>query len=96
MRSTNNQHVVFYLGLLVAALAITTTHAKLFWYLTDAHLDLQYVAQSDAQQLCHVFTNTTQQQPFGNYFCDAPLTLVQSALRFAASNFSNQFVIYAG
>jgi sphingomyelin phosphodiesterase acid-like 3 len=34
-------------------------------------------------------------KPFGDYFCDTPETLVQSALSFISSNYSN-FVIYSG
>jgi len=70
--------------LLLSLQALLCTGAK-FWHISDLHLDFLYVAGGNTSDMCHApRPNSTQPGDgagvAGEYACDAPLVLVESAL----------------
>jgi len=55
-----------------------------FWHISDLHLDYNYEAGGDTTNMCHRFDSDKSDMgvgPAGNYSCDSPLLLVESALQ---------------
>ena len=70
-----------------------------FWQVTDFHYDANYSASGNPTDMCHQdkgqhFTNS----PFGNYLCDAPMKLIESAIKAMATLNRNttDFIIWTG
>jgi sphingomyelin phosphodiesterase acid-like 3 len=75
-----------------------------FWHISDLHLDHQYVEGGNMSNWCHPTTttdtptiNTNIVGPAGNYHCDSPADLVESAL-LAMKRFSPNpdFIVWTG
>jgi len=75
-----------------------------FWHISDLHLDYQYVKGGNMSNWCHKggttdtpTINTNIVGPAGNYHCDSPADLVESAL-LAMKRFSPNpdFIVWTG
>jgi len=60
-----------------------------FWHISDLHLDYAYVKGGDKSNNCHALSSSDADKPSinhdivgpaGNYYCDSPKVLVESAL----------------
>ena len=54
-----------------------------FWQLTDIHYDANYSSQESQDFMCHYWApggDSERHGEFGDYACDAPWTLVVSAI----------------
>jgi sphingomyelin phosphodiesterase acid-like 3 len=74
----------------------------LFWHLADIHLDPDYVQGGDPLQPqgenCHYLQKDPKGPkagPYGDFSCDAPITLVKSALNFMQT-IPTDFILYTG
>lgn len=71
-----------------------------FFHVTDFHLDSNYSQFGDVTHWCHPFANGssgTDIGKFGNYTCDAPLTLIKSAVEEMKEVLPNpDFIIWTG
>ena len=70
-----------------------------FWHISDLHLDYEYEAGGDITAFCHHTNNSYDQSvgPAGNYSCDSPLLLVESALQaMARHEDSPDFIVWTG
>ncbi|KAK3089276.1 hypothetical protein FSP39_002271 [Pinctada imbricata] len=69
-----------------------------FWQVTDFHYDANYSTYGNPKQMCHNSTaGTYNNSIFGNYLCDAPMKLVQSALSFMKKQHSDpDFILWTG
>ena len=64
-----------------------------FWHLTDFHWDFSYW---NGELSCHG-KNVSNRGPYGNYWCDAPWTLVEEAVKGAQKIEPNpDFIIWTG
>nr|XP_002122011.1 acid sphingomyelinase-like phosphodiesterase 3b [Ciona intestinalis] len=90
--------------LLTSFLFVTSLHARVnngkFWHVTDLHLDFYYdETKIDANTICpsSFGENTMDAGPFGDYRCDSPWRLVQSAIS-AMKNIEGDpdFIIWTG
>lgn len=71
-------------GLLLLSSATSLAKLGTFWHVSDFHLDVNYTAgDGDITKMCWKKTggsNEAQPGRFGDYECDAPLDLVESAV----------------
>jgi len=76
-----------------------------FWHISDLHMDYQYIEGGNMTNWCHKInaTNTTPSinsdivGPAGNYHCDSPAALVESALlAMQRLNPSPDFIVWTG
>lgn len=77
-----------------------------FWHISDLHLDYKYIKGGDMSHWCHqiVDTNTSTTSinsdivgPAGNYHCDSPSDLVESALlAMKRLNPTPDFIVWTG
>jgi sphingomyelin phosphodiesterase acid-like 3 len=69
-----------------------------FLHVSDFHYDWLYSPIGDPHFFCHDVGNRTEPAGiYGNYLCDAPWTLVESAINSMASNCQNpDFIIWTG
>jgi len=76
-----------------------------FWHISDLHLDYEYIKGGDMSNWCHqmVDNNTTTSinsdivGPAGNYHCDSPSALVESALlAMKRLNPNPDFIVWTG
>ena len=69
-----------------------------FWHITDFHYDPLYRTHADPNTMCHkeVAAGASSSQFFGDYLCDAPMSLLESALQFVASKQAAKFILYTG
>lgn len=71
-----------------------------FFHITDFHLDVNYSQFGDVTHWCHAFQNGSKGTDigiYGNYTCDAPLTLIQSAVMGMKQMLPNpDFIIWTG
>lgn len=69
------------------------------WQVTDFHLDTNYSTQGDRSQMCHLSgtLNLTRLGSFGDFSCDSPWLLVNSAIE-AMYNYraTPDFIIWTG
>ena len=78
-------HLKFFLLLLVIALC----QSSKFWHITDLHLDYLYTAGGNNTNFCHEIirnnndtdNETSDVTEYGDYNCDSPKLLVDSALQ---------------
>ena len=73
----------------LVVLALPSIDGGQFWHISDLHLDYKYTEGGDMSNFCHqrVENNTSTPSinsdivgPAGNYHCDSPAALVESAL----------------
>lgn len=70
-----------------------------FWHITDLHLDPTYHQSPDPTKVCFSSKGVpvTQAGMFGDFLCDSPYRLIQSAFRHMANHTAPQdFVIWTG
>ncbi|KAJ6642014.1 Acid sphingomyelinase-like phosphodiesterase 3a [Pseudolycoriella hygida] len=75
-----------------------------FWHITDLHLDWAYSTKGDVAKSCwhmeHRQTNSPTHPPghFGDYFCDSPWSLLESATQAMKSRQGDnvEFVLWTG
>ncbi|EFA84874.1 metallophosphoesterase domain-containing protein [Heterostelium album PN500] len=106
----NNQCKEIELCLIVATyhksqkqLLIHGSLALQFWHITDIHYDWNYRSGGDINNMCHLsnsghsLVGGSGASPVGNYRCDSPLTLVESAFKFMVTTNANpDFIIFTG
>ena len=67
-------------------LVISDVDGGSFWHISDLHLDYKYVTGGNASDNCHPKSDNTSSsdsdsaKDFGDYRCDSPQLLVESAL----------------
>ncbi|XP_037100740.1 acid sphingomyelinase-like phosphodiesterase 3a [Syngnathus acus] len=74
-------------------------HAGRFWHITDLHLDPTYNLAPDPTKVCFSSKGVpaTGAGPFGDYVCDSPYSLIQSAFMHIKSLVQpNDFFIWTG
>ncbi|XP_051908024.1 acid sphingomyelinase-like phosphodiesterase 3a [Hippocampus zosterae] len=70
-----------------------------FWHITDLHLDPTYHLAPDPTKVCFSSKGkpTTDAGPFGDFLCDSPYGLIQSAFMHMKSLVQpNDFIIWTG
>ncbi|XP_078068873.1 cyclic GMP-AMP phosphodiesterase SMPDL3A [Mustelus asterias] len=70
-----------------------------FWHITDLHLDPTYHLTEDPTKVCFSSMGRPAKHagPFGDYLCDSPYNLIQSALKFMKdAKVQPSFVIWTG
>jgi sphingomyelin phosphodiesterase acid-like 3 len=85
--------------LLLLLLVLQSVRAGKFWHITDIHYDAQYIPGSDPTSMCHNITTeqATRASAFGNYLCDSPLPLVESAFDYMVKiNPNPDFILWTG
>ncbi|XP_035786018.1 acid sphingomyelinase-like phosphodiesterase 3a [Anopheles albimanus] len=91
---------------LVAACCVRLTEARIgyFWHITDIHLDTYYTTKGDIFRSCwltehHSNTaNAKRPGPYGDYMCDSPWSLLESATQAMKSKQGDnvEFVLWTG
>ena len=100
---TQPQHLLAsLLGSLLLQLLVSQCDGGQFWHISDLHLDYRYVSGGNASDNCHPMSDNTSSgdsnvRDFGDYRCDSPLLLVESALS-AMSNITSSpdFIVWTG
>uniref|UniRef100_W8BNI4 Acid sphingomyelinase-like phosphodiesterase 3b n=1 Tax=Ceratitis capitata TaxID=7213 RepID=W8BNI4_CERCA len=95
-----------HMTLLTLPLLIVNTQARIgyFWHITDLHLDTFYSTQGDVMHSCWRIDGQSPSSPirspgrFGDYFCDSPWSLIESAARAMKSRQGDnvEFVLWTG
>ncbi|XP_055608615.1 acid sphingomyelinase-like phosphodiesterase 3b [Uranotaenia lowii] len=74
-----------------------------FWHITDLHFDSLYTTKGDILRSCwynehHSTSNTKRPGPFGDYLCDSPWSLLESATQAMKSKQGDnvEFVLWTG
>jgi len=70
-----------------------------FWHVTDMHHDIYYnLSAPSSDQVCPSSSGAKAENPgiFGDYRCDAPWQLIESAVNFMASTNQPDFIIWTG
>ncbi|XP_052873756.1 acid sphingomyelinase-like phosphodiesterase 3a [Anopheles cruzii] len=91
---------------LVAVCCVRLTEARIgyFWHITDLHLDTYYTTKGDIFRSCwltehHSNTaNAKRPGPYGDYMCDSPWSLLESATQAMKSKQGDnvEFVLWTG
>ncbi|XP_049870345.1 acid sphingomyelinase-like phosphodiesterase 3b [Pectinophora gossypiella] len=94
------------LTLTLSVILFTCTHAKIgyFWHITDFHYDPQYTSQGDTRRQCRRVDERGSSGHhralgrLGDYSCDSPLALVESAARYMRTRHTDnvEFVLWTG
>ncbi|KAJ2952010.1 hypothetical protein O0L34_g4271 [Tuta absoluta] len=94
------------LTLALCVILFTCTHAKIgyFWHITDFHYDPQYTPQGDTRRQCRRVDERGSSGHhralgrYGDYSCDSPLALIESAARYMRTRHSEnvEFVLWTG
>ncbi|XP_049793804.1 acid sphingomyelinase-like phosphodiesterase 3a [Schistocerca nitens] len=87
-------------------LLFTASHAKIgyFWHITDIHYNPRYSTNGDSRRNCrppdggHVGSSSRSPGRFGDYDCDPPWVLVESAVRFMRTRQGDniEFILWTG
>lgn len=93
--------VAFVLGL--TSLDLTQARIGTFWHVTDFHLDTNYSSEGDPSAMCWESRSSPRDPgddvpgPFGDYLCDAPFKLIQSAVEAMHEIHPNpDFILWTG
>lgn len=91
---------------LICVISLSCTHAKTgyFWHITDFHYDPLYTSQGDTRRHCRRADERGSSGHhralgrFGDYSCDSPLELIESAARYMRTRHSEnvEFVLWTG
>ena len=94
------------LSLLAALLSVLIVEGEggSFWHISDLHLDYLYEKGGNVSNFCHQqtggnnnVTSDSEVEEWGNYRCDSPLLLVDSALLAMQTIQSQpQFIVWTG
>ena len=92
--------------LLVILLLVTSNvEGGNFWHISDFHLDYKYVSGGNISNDCHPMSEDLSSsysesvKDFGDYHCDSPLLLVESALsamQIISKNSTPDFIVWTG
>jgi len=97
--------MMVHLPLVIAFVFVLPCNGGHFWHISDLHLDYLYVRGGNLSNLCHQKASesenvTTEDQvvgPYGNYNCDSPEALVESALGAMKKFHPNpEFILWTG
>lgn len=90
--------VVVVLLVLASHPLIATARIGTFWHVTDFHYDLNYTRNGDPNDMCWGKSDATGDVgEFGNYSCDAPLSLLSSAVDAMVKFKANpDFILWTG
>ena len=86
-------------------LVISDVDGGSFWHISDLHLDYKYVTGGNASDNCHPKSDKTNSsdsdsaKDFGDYRCDSPQLLVESALsamQTISNNSAPDFIVWTG
>ncbi|XP_021695598.1 acid sphingomyelinase-like phosphodiesterase 3b [Aedes aegypti] len=90
----------------IAIYCVKLTEAKIgyFWHITDLHFDSYYSTKGDILRSCWAnefsssSSNTKKPGPFGDYMCDSPWSLLESASQAMKSKQGDnvEFVLWTG
>ncbi|XP_046667203.1 acid sphingomyelinase-like phosphodiesterase 3b [Homalodisca vitripennis] len=85
----------------VILLASATAKISYFWHITDIHLDVDYSVKGDPRRNCWRTEQSVNHETvgrYGNYNCDSPWALVQSAARTMKTKNGEdiEFVLWTG
>lgn len=78
---------------------VNSVCAGRFWHITDLHLDPTYHLSPDPTKVCFSSKGVpvTQAGLFGDFLCDSPYSLIQSALAHMATlTQPSDFIIWTG
>ncbi|XP_036335865.1 uncharacterized protein LOC118746170 [Rhagoletis pomonella] len=94
------------MAFLTLPLLIVHTQARIgyFWHITDLHLDTYYSTQGDVMHSCWRIDGQSPSAAirspgrFGDYFCDSPWSLIESAAKAMKSRQGDnvEFVLWTG
>ena len=74
--------------------------AGYFWQITDIHYDLRYSRHGDVMNMCHNGDGNVSVSPpgmFGDYNCDSPWSLAESAVHTMRQNHPKpDFILWTG
>jgi len=86
-------------------LGVSCVDGGSFWHISDLHLDYKYVSGGNASDNCHPASDNTSAsdsdnvKDYGDYHCDSPLLLVESALsamQTISRNSTPDFIVWTG
>ena len=93
---------------LLGTLLLVTTNVDggSFWHISDFHMDYKYVTGGNVSNYCHPTSDNVSSsnksesvKDFGDYHCDSPLLLMESALcamQTISNNSTPDFIVWTG